>query len=149
MLAYDVPQWEIAALDRQGPLPGAVRRRVCLGWADRGLALLESARRHHPASVGVLMEMAALQLGAKADPVAAVASLRAAAELKNAPPCAVRLHAQILRRLGRSAEAYAWLCDGYAKLTASWSLEDQAILQLRIREIAEELKFVDEEHVIN
>jgi len=110
MLAYDLTAWRLEAAAAAGPVPAAVRRRIASQQADIALDYLREARRRHPRSADLWIEMANIHLNLRSDPAAAADCYRAAASLPGAPYFAARVHAELLRRLGRPAEAYACLC---------------------------------------
>ena len=69
----------------------------------------------------------------------AATSYRRASEQPDAPFFAARLHAGLLRRLGRRAEAHAWLTQLHPQLPASDESAGAALVLARIRELEREL----------
>lgn len=104
MLAYDVPSWA----DAPGR-PEAARRQAAVEGAVVAQAFLEAGLVAHPRSPEILVEMATIQLRVAGDREAAAALFRLAAEQPGAPYYAARIHGELLRELGRTEEALAWL----------------------------------------
>lgn len=140
MIAYDMAQWRLAAAARDGAESQAVARRCRREQADAALALLAEARRWHPASAAILIEMANIELCGRGDVAAAARWYRAAADLPQAPPCAARIYAELLRRQGRRAEAYAWLRRLHPTLPPGDPEAMAEVVLARIRELETELE---------
>lgn len=104
ILAYDLPAWRVA---RESAAPAAVQRVWRRAAADEALAVL--APEEPDAPTARLIEAARLELTVGEDRTAAAAWFRRAAERPDAPWHAGRLHARLLRELGRDREALAWL----------------------------------------
>ena len=139
MLAYDLAQWRLEAAAAGGPVPAAVRARIATEQADLGLAYLAEARRRHPQSADLCIEIANIHLNLRADPAAAARWYREAAGLPGAPYYAARIHAELLRRLGRPADAYVWLCGVHASLPSGDAAAMPALVLARIRRLEAEL----------
>jgi len=108
IIAYDVTEWKLSALDdRRVPL--AVRRRVIEAQACAALDHLAAAQKRHPESAAIWVEMGNIHLYRRGDLPRAADCYRRAAESPNAPAYAARVHAELLRRLGRAQEADVWL----------------------------------------
>lgn len=103
MIAYDLREW------RSEALPAAWRERVAREQAERALAFLERGRAQHPAQAEFYLEMANIRLRALGDREGAATLFRQAAEQPGAPWHAARIHAELLRELGRPREALDWL----------------------------------------
>jgi hypothetical protein len=109
MIAFDLAQWRLHAAARDGVVAAAAQRRIHEEQAAAAVELLAEARRFHPRDAAICIELANVELYGRADLVAAARWYRTAAELPRAPYCAARIHGELLERLGRRAEAYAWL----------------------------------------
>jgi tetratricopeptide (TPR) repeat protein len=109
IIAYDMTQWRLEKAGRTVPLPAEVRRRIIEEQAEAALRLLADAQRHRPGSAVICVEMANIHLHGRADVTAAARWYRQASELPGAPYYAARIYAELLKRLGRHKEAYAWL----------------------------------------
>ena len=139
MLAYDLPGWRVAALAGRGPVPDGVRRRIGEDQAQRALAWLDEARRFHPDSPAVFIESANISFNCLHDPIAAAAAYRRAALQPEAPRYAARLHAEMLRRAGRKAEALAWLVALHPGLPRDEEAAAADLVLARIRDLETEL----------
>lgn len=104
MLAYDLPAWQLTE-----DQPVAVQRAIVRAGAEAALAFLERGRAIHPEAADLTVEMAIIRLRRLEDREGAAALFRRAAGQPGAPYCAARIHAELLRELGRPAEALAWL----------------------------------------
>lgn len=130
MIAHDFPAW------REEPgLPAAVRGRIRREAAARALAWLERGLAQHPGRAEILIEMADLHLRVLGDREAAARLFRRAAEQPGAPWHAARIHAELLRELGRPAEALAWLRRIYPALPAGDPAARREVVAQRIAEL--------------
>lgn len=141
MMGYDMPVWRIRA---QGDgdydaVPQSVIERIDREQGEIAIRYLGRGRSFHPENPRFHIEMANLYQRKVRDLEAAAEQYRLASELPNAPAYAPRIHAELLRRLGRQREAYEWLVQLYPTLDPEgWT--DRADLVLdRIRELEEEL----------
>jgi hypothetical protein len=139
IMAYDMPEWRIAATGGYSTVPVAVQERIRREQAQRALARLDDAMRFHPSSAALWIERANLQLNRLGDMAGAAESYRRAWEQPGAPYFAARLHAVLLRRLGRKAEAHTWLVGLHPQLPASDESAGAALVLTRIRELEREL----------
>lgn len=103
MLAHDVPAWQ------PGETPTVIARHLIGKQAHRALRLLENGLRWHGADAELYVEMANIHLRQLHDLESAARCYRLAAEQPGAPYYAARIHAELLRELGRSQEALLWL----------------------------------------
>jgi hypothetical protein len=145
MIAYDFPAWRIAGRGGEA-LPAAVQDTIRAEQARRALAWLDRGEAFHPHSPALLIERANISLYGGRDLAAAADWCRQAAEIPGAPAYAARLHAELLRRLGRRAEALAWLMRFHARR----SREDphasaDGVLEL-VRELETELSVPARRH---
>jgi hypothetical protein len=139
IMAYDIPVWRIAALGGDS-VPGAVRRHIGEEQARRALDYLDAAMMHHPASAALWIERAAIELNRLHDLAAAAKSYRRAAAQPDTPYYAARLHAELLRRLGRKAEALAWLKQLHPHLPPHDRAAQAGRVLARIRMLERELR---------
>ncbi len=148
MMAYDMPSWRIENLaGRDGPVTG-LRERIEAEQTRLALAWLDEALKSHPASAAIFIERANLQLNCRRDPAAAAADYRRAAEQPDAPYYAARLHAELLRRVGRKAEALAWLVELHPRLPQGEEAAAAGLVLSRIRELEEELGVPSEQRYL-
>ncbi len=103
ILAYDLPAWQPVTA------PLAVRQRANEEQARRALGFLEKGLRWRGADPGLYVEMANIHLHRLGDLEGAARFYRLAAEQPGAPYYAARIHAELLRELGRPQEALLWL----------------------------------------
>jgi tetratricopeptide (TPR) repeat protein len=150
MIAYDMPHWRIRAAGGYQAVPEATQRQFDLEQADLALRLLERAFHYHPNSPTLYTEMAHIHLNRRKDIAAAAEMYRVAAQQKNAPYFAGRIYAELLKRMGKKAEAYAWLRQFYPTLprpdaprgATAWVIESAMadVVLERIMELEQELK---------
>ncbi len=139
ILAHDLSSWRVAALggyERAGP---AVEQRIDREQALFALKHLESAMAFHPRSADLWVERASIELTRLRDAAAAAESYRRAWEQPKAPYYVARLHAEMLRRVGRKAEALQWLVQLHPRLPVGEEGAGRDVVLGRIRELEREL----------
>ena len=139
IMAYDMLGWRIAAAGGTDRVPDAEQRRLVAEQARQALARLGEARQFHPASAARWIEQANIELNRLGDLPGAATSYRRAAEQPDAPYFAARLHAEMLRRLGRKSEALAWLTKLHPQLPAGDAAASADLVLTRIRGLEREL----------
>lgn len=139
MIAYDLSAWRVAALGRDPAVSPATLARIDAEQAQAALVWLRAAEQFHPDSAAIAVEEANIQLNRQRDVAAAAASYRRAAELPHAPYYAARLHAELLRRLGRKMEAYVWLKSVHPTLPPHYEAASAGLVLGRIRALEAEL----------
>lgn len=140
IMACDFPAWRIAALGGNQAVPASVQTRIGREQATAGLAFLADGMAYHPASSELWVERAAIELHRLGDPAAAAESYRRAWQLPHAPYYAARLHAQLLRQIGRPREALTWLVQLHPALPRAEPAAAADVVLERIRELEEELR---------
>jgi tetratricopeptide (TPR) repeat protein len=139
ILAHDLSAWRLEAAggyDTAGP---AVEARLNREQGSLALSHLDAAMAFHPASAELWIERANIQLHRMRDLEGAAESYRRAWEQPRAPYYAARLHAEMLRRAGRKAEALDFLVQLHPSLPPDDDgAARDAVLQ-RIRELEHEL----------
>lgn len=138
ILAYDLTEWRLSAWQRGGDAAGS-DRRIAEEQAAAALSYLAEARRHHPRDPSIWVEAGNIHLYRLHDLSAAAECYRKAALLPGAPYYAARIHGELLRRLGREREAYAWLCQLHASLPADQPEAMPQLVLARIRELEKRL----------
>jgi tetratricopeptide (TPR) repeat protein len=133
MMAYDFPAW------RADGAPRAVRERMIREEAERALEFLERGLTRHPAKAEIYLEMANIRLRALGDREGAAELFRLAAEQPDAPFHAARIHAELLRELGRPAEALARLRSILPGLPADDPVARREVVEQRIKELESQL----------
>jgi hypothetical protein len=116
MIAYDMPNWRITAAGGYDKVPQAEQRRIDEEQSAVALKYLNEAFGHHPDAPLLHVEIANVYLNRLKDVASAAEAYRRAALLPNAPYYAGRIYPELLRKLGRNAEAYAWLKQLYPQL---------------------------------
>jgi hypothetical protein len=134
MLAYDLPTWEVPA-----DAPAAFVRAARTKGAERALTFLAEGRNGHPESPALLIEMANIRLRSLGDREGAAQLFRQAAGLPGAPYYAARIHAELLRELGRPSVALAWLREVLPTLPADDPGARRGVVEQRIKALEAEL----------
>lgn len=156
MIAYDMPNWRITEEGGYDKVPQSRQRQIDEEQSGVALKYLREAFGHHPDAALLHVEIANVYLNRLKDSASAAEAYRLAAQQPNAPFYAARIHAELLRRLGRNAEAYDWLKNLYPKLPkvvdpAAGVTEFQVesamapVVLERIREVEKELNIPDSE----
>lgn len=137
IMAYDLAAWRLA--DAGDGAPPVLRVRIEREQAGAALAYLAAGTAFHPAAPELWVERANIELNRLRDPAAAAQSYRRAWELPRGPYHAARLHGMLLHRLGRPAEALAWLVQLHPALPPQNEAAAADVVLSRIRELEEEL----------
>ncbi len=156
MIAYDMPNWRITEEGGYDKVPQARQRKIDEEQSGVALRYLNEAFGHHPESALLHIEIANVHLNRLKDNVAAAESYRRASEQPNAPFYAARIHAELLRRMGRNEEAYDWLKKLYPTLPktvdaargiSEFQVESAMapVVLARIRELEKELNIPEGE----
>ena len=140
IVACDVAAWRC-----DPAMPAAARARVEEEQAGRALDLLRRGLALRGPDSAFYLEMAAIHLHRRHDPARAAACFRRAAECPGAPYVAARLHAELLRSLGRRAEALTWLRRVLPSLPAGDPAARREVVRARIAELERELEPRDRE----
>ena len=139
IVAYDMTAWRIAAAGGYDVVPAAEQERWSVQQARLALRRLDEAMAFHPTSADLWIERGSIELNRLHDPLAAAESYRRAWEQPGAPYYAARLHAEMLRRAGRKAEALAWLVRLLPQLPPTDETAGAGLVLGRIRELEREL----------
>lgn len=139
IVAYDMTAWRIAAAGGFDAVPESVREHLGSEQAHLALRRLDEGMQFHPTNPDLWIERGSIELNRLHDPVAAAASYRRAWEQPHAPYYVARLHAEMLRRAGRKAEALTWLVQLHPQLPANDETAGAAIVLGRIRDLEREL----------
>jgi tetratricopeptide (TPR) repeat protein len=132
--AYDLAAWRIDAEGGCDVVSLERQNAIIREQARRALDRLDRAFAFHADSVDLWIERANIELNRIQDVAAAAESYRRAAELPRAPYYAARLHAEMLRRLGRNTEALEWLVRLHPTLPDEEAAAPAVVLG-RIREL--------------
>ncbi len=158
MIAYDMPNWRIVDAGGYNVVPPATQRRIDEEQATVALRYLQEAFNYHPDAALLHVEVANVYLNRLKDKARAAEAYRRAALRPDGPFYAGRIYGELLRKLGRKAEALAWLKETYANLpktvdrargVSAFTVESaMAPLVLeRIHELEEELNLADDQRV--
>lgn len=150
MIAYDMPNWRVAAEGGYDAVPAGRQRKIEEEQSGVALKYLNEAFGYHPNSALLYVEIANVYLNRLKDTVSAAEAYRLASLQPDAPHYAARIYAELLRKLGRKADAYAWLKQLYPKLPkavdpahgiSEFQVESAMapVVLSRIRELEEEL----------
>ena len=139
IFAYDFPAWRIEAEGGYRAVTAERQRAIDAEQAKRAIVRIVEARKAHPQSAELWVEQANIELNRLKDVGAAAESYRWAALQPGAPYYAARLHGELLRRLGRKAEAYAWLRACHPALPREEEAAGWELVLGRIRELEREL----------
>ena len=137
IIAFDMTAWRIAEAGGHDLLSAVQRDRLGAEQARLAIRLLEEAMTFHPGNAALWIERANIELNRLRDGEAAAESYRKAWEQPGAPTYAARLHAELLRRLGRKAEALVWLTRLHPQLPPEE--EGTELVLSRIRDLEREL----------
>lgn len=139
MIAYDMPAWRIERAGGLDAVPASVQARIDEEQARVALAMLADAQQVHPGNPTLVIEVANIHLRRLGDMATAARLYREAAELPGAPFYAARIHAELLRNLGRRQEALDWLRNVHPALPRDVPEAMEPIVLARIRELEDEL----------
>jgi hypothetical protein len=139
ILAYDVPTWRIEVAGGFERVPEPMQTRIAHEQAAQAIRHLEQGMRVHPQSAELWVERANIELNRLQDMAAAARSYRQAWEMPRGPFFAARLHGELLRRMGRKAEALAWLKELHPKLPPGDDAAAADVVLGRIRDLEREL----------
>ncbi len=127
MIAYDLPEWQ------SDGVPRAVYQRRKTALTLAAISFLERGLGAHGPSADLYIEMANIRMRALGDREEAARLFRLAAEQPEAPYYAARIHAELLRELGRPAEALGWLRQILPGLPADDPAAQRAVVLERIK----------------
>ena len=139
MMAYDFSAWRIAGEGGRERAGAARVAAIEAQEARRAIGFLEQAMAIYPDSAALWIERANIELNGLHDLAAAAESYRRASGLPRAPYFAARLHAELLRRLGRKEEARAWLVRLHPHLPPDDVAAEADLVLARIGELEREL----------
>jgi hypothetical protein len=139
ILANDLAAWRIDAAGGHENVGPDIQARIDDEQGRLALSHLDAAMSFHPASAELWIERANIQLHRIRDVAAAADSYRRAWEQPQAPYYAARLHAELLRRAGRKADALRFLVQLHRSLPSHDEAAARETVLERIRELEREL----------
>jgi len=139
IIAYDMPAWRIERAGGLDVVPASVQSRIDEEQARVALGMLADAQQVHPGNPTLTIEAANIHLRRLGDTATAARLYREAAEMPGAPFYAARIHAELLRNLGRRQEALEWLRSVHPALPRDVPEAMEPIVLARIRELEDEL----------
>ena len=139
MIAYDMPNWRIDAAGGYDNVPDVVKRRFDEEQSGKAIEYLEGGIGFHPDDPLLVLEIANVHLNRLKDVETASRYYLRAAKMPDAPHYAARIYAELLRRLGRNADAYAFLKELYPTLPKGDLMAQPWVVLDRIRELEGEL----------
>jgi hypothetical protein len=139
ILANDLAVWRLEEAGGYDVAGAAVEERLNREQAAVAIAHLSAGMAFHPDNPDLWIERGNIELNRARDVAAAAESFRQAWERPRAPYYAARLHAQLLRRAGRPAEALEFLIKLHPTLPANDEGAARELVLERIRELEREL----------
>ncbi len=145
MIAYDMPNWRIDRAGGWDAVPDAVKRRFEEEQSAVAIDYLETALAFHPEHPLLVLEIANIHLNRLKDVETAARYYLRASRHPDAPFYAARIYAELLRRLDRKPEAYAFLKELYPTLPRDSVMAQPWVVLERIRELEDELEIPEEQ----
>jgi len=139
MIAYDMPNWRIDKAGGYDAVPDAVKRRFDEEQSSVAIKYLENALEFHPGEPLLILEIANVHLNRLKDNETAAKLYLEASRYPDAPFYAARIHAELLRKIGRNAEAYAFLKQLHPTLPTDDIGAMASVVLGRIRELEDEM----------
>lgn len=139
MIAYDVPNWRIREEGGYFEVPESRQQQIEREQSGQAFAFLETAREFHPEKAKLYLETGQIYMNRLKDNLKAAEWFLLASQKPDAPYYAARIHAELLRREGKHAEAYEFLKPLYRELPDTPRAQKPVILD-RIREVEVTLK---------
>ena len=139
IIAYDMPNWRIEKAGGYDAVSEHVQRRFDEEQSKVAVEYLESALEFHPEHPLLVLEIGNLFLNRLKDDETASRYYLRASKHPDAPYYAARIYAELLRRLDRKPEAYAFLKELYPTLPKDDMMAQAPIVLERIRELEDEL----------
>lgn len=138
MIAYDVPSWLIREEGGYDVVPESRQQAIAEEQAEQAFDLIEKAMEFHPDNAKFYLEKAQIYLNRLEDDAQAAEWFLKTSQKPDAPYFAARIHAELLRRQGKHAEAYTFLKDLHRDLPDVPFAQKGVILE-RIQELEDTL----------
>jgi len=140
MIAYDVPNWRIREEGGYHVVPEWRKKEIDQEQAQQAFEYINRALEFHPDDPRYYLEIGQIYINRLDDPAQAAPWFFKAADQPGAPHFAARIYAELLRRQGKNAEAYAYLKELHARLPDDDPFARKAIILERIRELERTLR---------
>lgn len=139
MIAYDVPNWRIREEGGYDAVPESRQQAIDLEQAGQAFDLIDEALEFHPDRAKLYLEKGQIYLNRLKDDANAAKWFLKASRQDDAPYFAARIYAELLRKQGKDAEAYAFLKELHRELPDVPFAQRGVILE-RIRELENTLE---------
>ncbi len=140
MTAYDVPNWRIREEGGHRVVPEVRQMAIDREQAEQAFLLLERALQYHSDNPKLYLEIGQIHLHRLKDPTAAAPWFLKAWQQPGAPYFSARIYAELLRRQGMNAEAYAFLKQLHGELPDDEPRAQKGVVLERIRELENSLE---------
>ncbi|MCX6937668.1 MAG: hypothetical protein NTU80_07175 [Verrucomicrobia bacterium] len=148
MIAYDMPHWRIARAGGYDATPTVVQRRFDEEQAQVAIAYLQGAFAFHPDHPLLTLEIGNIYLNRLKDLENAARYYLQATKHPDAPFYAARIYAELLRKMNRPAEAYAFLKELHPKLDPENPFAQAPVVLERIRALEADLQIPPSLHYL-
>lgn len=139
MIGYDMPVWRVQELGGFDKVPKAVKDQIWADYAHRAMNFIEGAKEFHPDDYRVPLEIAQIYNNRLEDKEKAAEWYLEASRYPNAPYFIGRIHAELLKQVGRERDAYNYLRSIYPTLPDDNPMATKPVILGRIRELEESL----------
>ena len=140
MTAYDVPNWRIREEGGYDLVPEVRQDAIDREQAEQAFGIVQEALEFHPQNPTFYLEMGQIYLNRLDDPENAAIWFLKAWEKPGAPYFSARIYAELLRRQGKDAEAYAFLTELFRELPDGDPFAHKEIVLERIRDLEQTLR---------
>jgi len=140
MTAYDVPNWRIREEGGYDVVPEVRQDAIDLEQAEQAFEIVREALEFHSENPTFYLEMGQIYLNRLDDLEKAAIWFLKAWEKPGAPYFSARIYAELLRRQGKGAEAYAFLTALYGELPDDNPFTQKEVVLERIRDLEQVLR---------
>ena len=135
MITYDVAAWPRQGIGSDRDLGGGRSDEIRRVQANKGLRLIQRAKRYHPDDPRLPIEEALIYLQRLENTERAAEAFRRASEKPGAPYFCARIYGELLRRMGRLEEAYRFYRALYPTLPAGNPRARREVVRERIQDL--------------
>ncbi len=140
MVAYDVPNWRIQKEGGYDVVPEARQDAIDQEQAELAFSLLRKALEFHAENPRIYLEFAQIYLNRLSDLENAAEWFLRASKKPDAPYYAARIHAELLRRMGKLEEALQFLRQLYKRLPDDEPFAQKEVVAERIQSLESALE---------